>query len=65
MDEGNINVAEEFEVGTDEISVFSLNQTFDESVFDEAESFKLLHAQESNNRPNFPYSIFQYLISCC
>ena len=65
MAEGNINFADEFEIGKEEISVYFLNQTFDERVFDEAESFKLLHAQESNNRSNFPYSIFRYLIWSC
>ena len=37
------------------IAVFLLGKTFHESVLDEVKLFILLHAQENNNRPNFPY----------
>ena len=48
-------MADEFEIGKEEIVVFLLNQTFDESVLEKVEFFILLHAKKNINRPNFPH----------
>ena len=55
MVEEDINVADEFEIGKEKVSVFLLSQTFDESVLDEVNFFLLLHAQKNNNQSNFSY----------
>ena len=37
MAEANVNVADEFEIGEEDIAVFLLNQVFDEGVLEEEE----------------------------
>ena len=37
MAEANVNVADEFEIGKEDIAVFLLNQVFDEGVLEEEE----------------------------
>ena len=55
MVEENINVPDEFEIAKDDIAVFLPGITFHEIVLDKVKLFILLHAQENNNRPIFPY----------
>ena len=43
--EANVNFADEFEIGEEDIAVFLLNQVFDEGVLEEEEYFILLHAK--------------------
>ena len=54
MAETIVNVADEFEIGEEEMAVFLLLQAFDEGVVDEEEFFLLLHTEHNNNRSNFP-----------
>ena len=53
MAEANVNIADEFEIGEEEMAVFLLHQAFDEGALDEEEFFLLLHTEDNNNRPNF------------
>ena len=55
MVEENINVLDEFEIAKDDIAVFLPGIIFYEIVLDKVKLFILLHAQENNNRPIFPY----------
>ena len=44
-------VADEFEIGDEELTVFLLNQTFHEGVSDEEELFILSHTENNNDLP--------------
>lgn len=48
--EAKLDVADEFEVGEEEMVVFLRNKTSDEDVWDEEEFFILFHAEDNNNR---------------
>ena len=46
--EPNVSVAAEFEIGKEEVTVFLLNQAFDEGMLDEEKFLYCLHAENNN-----------------
>ena len=52
--EATFKIADEFEIGEHEITVFLLNQAFGEGILDKWAYFTLLHAEYNSYRRNFP-----------
>lgn len=55
MPEAKINVADQFEIGEEEMTVFLLNQAFGEGMLDKEDILISLHAEYGNKQSNIPH----------